>query len=549
MDLNSKIKVDLPDEGVIVRRSGAYPTVYKVIRSYRNAKGQPTNERVTIGKLDPSSGRLIPNEAYYLHYPRKESAAEPDLAPEPDLTPSRSAGAAFLVHSLASRLGLIETLALALGEARAKSLLTAAQYMLARGNIFEDVLDYCQEFSLAEPPLTTEAAAELFSSITDGEREAFFKSWLAKQPAGPYILYEATSFSDYAEGKVDAKFSYDQGDEKLSQISVACYFSQISRLPVFYLTNQDQEGEKSRLLISLFNNDLKARSILFVLSPCFCSEKNLKGMSKSRVDFVVAPEAGHKEAQDAIERERSEIARVKKDPCHDVGAISKPGLYYGVEAVMHVYYDVDLARRQRADFEREIASKSELLRKTKRLKKDEARNVSQWFKNIEAPFGMMKFKLDQFKISKAVGNFGFFCLLSSPGIDSSKALEIYLRQAAIEKNLDNLKNHADMPGLPGETSLAATSGKLFCSFIALILSFEIKARLGESMIKNSWTQKKVIARLERIRARRMRSDGRYHLESPLAEPQREILERLGLSESDLVAFIEERRAERGFRQG
>ena len=66
MALNSRIKVPLPEKGVIVaRRKGDVPRVYHVLETFRNEKGQPTNKRKLIGKLDEESGMLVPNDAYY----------------------------------------------------------------------------------------------------------------------------------------------------------------------------------------------------------------------------------------------------------------------------------------------------------------------------------------------------------------------------------------------------------------------------------------------------------------------------------------------------
>ena len=39
--------------------------VYHVLETFRNEKGQPTNRRRLIGKLDEESGMLVPNDAYY----------------------------------------------------------------------------------------------------------------------------------------------------------------------------------------------------------------------------------------------------------------------------------------------------------------------------------------------------------------------------------------------------------------------------------------------------------------------------------------------------
>ena len=95
MALNSRVKVPLPEKGVIVaRRKGDAPRVYHVIRSYRNEKGQPTNERKLIGKLDEASGMLVPNDAYYEFY--DAAAAVEELPGERPVT-------APLAEFLASR--------------------------------------------------------------------------------------------------------------------------------------------------------------------------------------------------------------------------------------------------------------------------------------------------------------------------------------------------------------------------------------------------------------------------------------------------------------
>jgi hypothetical protein len=59
--------VPLPESGIIVRRGGKYQYVYKVLCTYRNEKGQPSNDRKLIGRLD-AGGRLIPNDSYFDYF-------------------------------------------------------------------------------------------------------------------------------------------------------------------------------------------------------------------------------------------------------------------------------------------------------------------------------------------------------------------------------------------------------------------------------------------------------------------------------------------------
>jgi hypothetical protein len=177
MTLDPKTQVPIPEHGVIVRRSGNRPTVYKVIRSYRNEKGQPTNDRVDIGKLDIVTGKLIPNAKYWEYYG--------GFSTKIDITTTyesiRSIGGSFLIEHIMNSLGLLETLNANLGTERSSLVQTAALYMATRGNVFEGVLDYCEGYTLFEKPLSSPAASDLFASLTYDDRMAFFKKWISRQ--------------------------------------------------------------------------------------------------------------------------------------------------------------------------------------------------------------------------------------------------------------------------------------------------------------------------------------------------------------------------------
>ena len=114
MALCSKLKVELPKAGVMVRRSGKYRTVYKVTKTFRNSKGKPTNERVTIGRLDEESGMLVPNDNYWKHY------ANSAIELLPAYNSVRSVGASFLIGNVLKSLGVIDMLESCLGSERAK---------------------------------------------------------------------------------------------------------------------------------------------------------------------------------------------------------------------------------------------------------------------------------------------------------------------------------------------------------------------------------------------------------------------------------------------
>ncbi|MDR3204822.1 MAG: hypothetical protein LBV23_08770 [Deltaproteobacteria bacterium] len=156
MSLDASVLVDLPDSGITVARCGKYRPVYNVLRSYLNEKGKPTNDRVIIGKLDLETGKLIPNHNYYQYYKplqvrdtlgkyeEIQTQGSHDVIKIHALTQYNvSIGSAFLIGRIMSSHGLPQLLNECLGIKRSRMIQTAVLYMVARNNVFENVLDFC----------------------------------------------------------------------------------------------------------------------------------------------------------------------------------------------------------------------------------------------------------------------------------------------------------------------------------------------------------------------------------------------------------------------
>ena len=58
MSLAVHERVEIPPHCVKVP-NGKNIYIHYTLRAYRNEKGQPTNERVSIGKLDPETGKAV----------------------------------------------------------------------------------------------------------------------------------------------------------------------------------------------------------------------------------------------------------------------------------------------------------------------------------------------------------------------------------------------------------------------------------------------------------------------------------------------------------
>jgi len=222
MALSSRIRVKLPDKGIIIRGSGKYRYVYKVLSTFRNEYGQPTNTRKAIGRLDAEGKNLIPNDAYWEFYGDASSVSDIVASDSiPSFDSVRSIGATFLIGRIFELLGITSILKKTFGNIRALVIMAVASYMVCRGNVFEYVSDWSDGYTFKEPPLTSQATSSLFSSITYEERMAFFRAWVSLQADNEYLAYDVTSFSSYATGIAETEWGYNRDKEKLPQINVS----------------------------------------------------------------------------------------------------------------------------------------------------------------------------------------------------------------------------------------------------------------------------------------------------------------------------------------
>jgi len=114
--LNENIQVPLPSTGIIKARKKKCVYVYHVLNTYRNEKGQPTNDRVLIGRLNEKTNMLIPNNHYYEYY---DDSVSVQMLPAADAVKSFSA--CFLLNTIVQQLGIDKILLDVLGERRARA--------------------------------------------------------------------------------------------------------------------------------------------------------------------------------------------------------------------------------------------------------------------------------------------------------------------------------------------------------------------------------------------------------------------------------------------
>ncbi len=531
MALNRSIKVPMPQGNVMINRQKGIPYVYRILRSYRNAKGQPTCDKRSIGRYDEESDMLIPNNAYYEYYGDTTTV---EMLPETNSV--KSIGAYYLFEHILSSLGVKEILqdVFSSGDARATALV--AIYMACRGNVMAHAADWCETCVPNTEGITSQSTSALFERIGREERMGFFRRWIALRTQHEYLAYDVTSVSSYAEGIEDTEWGHNRDGEKLPQINLAMYLGQTSHLPVFYCTYPGSIIDKSYLPYMMANNEeLGINGVSFVMDRGFCTTANITYMAEKRMTFLCGVEIRHKATREAIDNVREGMESLRFAVAPGVYGKQIRGRFYGITATMHIFFDPANAERQRQDLFRRVQNDSEALAQKSDLSKMEAKRYSRYHAIHRRQDGTFSYEIDYDKIDQLASRNGFFCLLTNDAeLSSAEVLTIYRNKDTIEKGFDELKNHLDMNRLRTHYT-DTTDGKVFCAFLSLIAVFELENKLTDLMREKNLSKGKVISELEKIKVVKASSGKR--LMNPLTKLQKDIFACFDLKEEDIKDYV------------
>lgn len=531
MALAKQERVEIPPHCVRVP-NGKNVYIHYTLRAFRNEKGQPTNERVSIGKLDPESGKLIPNHRYYELFEK-----QPPL-PMPEYVRDYGVFAAF--RHVVEDLGLDRLLQKHF-PGKAETLLTVAQYMLCEGNVMYYLPDWQEtKLSFGKEQLSASAMSRLFAGIDSKSRIEFFNDWIKKRKEQEFIAYDVTSISSYGKGLVNAEWGYNRDKEKLPQINLGMYYGEESLLPLYYRIYPGSIPDKAHLKYMAEDTGLLSRKrIKFVMDRGFYSAENLQYLVEKGCRFIIALPGTLKYCRELLDRHRDEI--VNKSECY-LGPEKPYGKAYDVSELgfrmrVHVYYDPEKAAHDGRLLHEEIAK---LERELSEMDEPPARalHYDRYFFINRSKDGKLAFRRNNAAIDKALSQCGFFLIAETDfKKTTAEILEIYRRRDVVEKSFDDLKNELDMRRLYVHSD-AVAEGKAFAAFLALIVRSGMQNLLQSYMNERHFTFKKILLELDKaklvISADRLNG---CRLLNPPTKTQKDILEALALP---LDSFLDTR---------
>ena len=493
MALDKSVRVDIPNHCVLVK-NGAHTYVQYTIRAYRNSKGKPTSDRISIGKIDPESGKMIPNRRYYELFEEQEHAL--------GFHTIKKSGSYAAFSGIAEQLGLTKLIRKHFAE-KAEDILTVAHYMLCEGNVMYYLADWQEEnISYSGSTLGSAALSRLFSSVDLDSRMAFFNDWMKLKYSKEYLAYDVTSISSYGKGMESLEWGYNRDKEKLPQINFGMYYGQESRLPLYYRIYPGSIPDKAHLKYMTEDTGIiSGKKARFVMDRGFYSAENLKYLVERNCRFIIALPISLKYCRELIEKHRNEI--VNRYEC-SLGVGKPYGREYevadlGFRMKAHLFYDADKAARDAEQIRIEVEKmEAELLE----MEEPPARNLHYdryFFINVSSKDGSLSFRRNDSSINKALEQCGFFLIAETDfKKTTAEILDIYRRRDVVEKSFDALKNDIDMKRLYIHSDEIA-EGKTFVAFLALIVRSQMQNLLQQYMYDNKYTFKKVLIELGKAR--------------------------------------------------
>jgi hypothetical protein len=207
------------------KRSGL-TYAYQSVSYWDTEKKCSRAHRTLIGRVDKETGQIVPTDGRNRN-PKEKRAAE---------SAGRSfCGATYLLDAIGKRLGITEDLRKCFPETY-KQVLSIAYYLILEDST--PLYRFGKWGSLHRHPhgrdITSQRSSELFSGITEGDKQRFFSLQAKRRVEDEYWAYDTTTISSYSETLRQAQYGHNKEHDRLPQLNLALLFGERSNLPFYY---------------------------------------------------------------------------------------------------------------------------------------------------------------------------------------------------------------------------------------------------------------------------------------------------------------------------
>ena len=493
------------------KRSGI-TYAYKSVSFWDKEKQQSRSKRTLIGRVDDKTGEILPTDG---RRRKKENESAP--AKKGPIPAERTArffyGATYLLDAIGEKLGIIQDLKACFPKTYRQILSTAYYLVLEDHN---PLYRFEKWGSLHKHPygktITSQRSSDLFGSVTEEDKQQFFKLQGKRRSEKEYWAYDITSISSYSQGLRQVQYGKNKEDDRLPQLNLALVFGETSNLPFYYRKlagNIPDSKTLKHLLADLAT--LGFSKVKLVMDRGFYSEENINALFKDHVKFLIAGKMSLNFMKSNLEgiygnfRSFEYYNETYELYCRTVETQWQYTLYqpYKKETLkeprriyVHYYFNIEKAAEEEKAFDRNLMTLRRELESGKRAPEHE-NQYKKYFDVITTPKRGTKATVKEEAVLQAKKYFGYFALLTNETMDAVTALETYRNKDLVEKAFGNLKERLNLRRalVSSEQSL---DGKLFIEFIALIYLSYIKKQMQVSDLFKNYTIQGVLDKLDVI---------------------------------------------------
>lgn len=483
--------------------------VYEDQSVWDKEKRYSTHKRKYIGKM--VDGVFVPNQRYQLE---QELEEEKKRGPKPNTKTSRLfGGATYLFDQLGEQLGIRDDLKTCFPK-QWKQLLSVAYFMvLEQGNSFSRFPKWAK---IHEHPygkeLNSQRISELLGSITEEQKQEFFRRQIKRRSEAEYLAYDTTSISSYSQVLKQVKYGHNKEDKNLAQINLAMVYGEESRLPVYYCKlagNISDVKTITQLLRQL--DQIGMDKVRLVMDRGFYSRANINELMKKHYSFLIGVKRSLRLSKNLIKKLGPQLLKranylsdehVYALSCREswdyteIKARSGEIIHEQRRVYLHLYYNDLQAAQDRLKFQKLLDQLERELADGDRCPEHESL-YAKYYEVKETKVRGVKVVAKEGAIAEKMSRSGYFILMSNHIKDSAEALKIYRLKDVIEKAFGNIKER-----LNGRTTTASSEenleGKLFVQFIALMYLSQIQKVMNEQHLFRKYTTDEFLDELDVI---------------------------------------------------
>ena len=494
----------------ITQKKTGVTYIYEDYSYWDKGKGYSTHKRKSIGKLDEKGNRIY--NKYYLEklaaietgtYTEEDSSenfSNPALEsqPVPDDSPSVSytvlVGQKMVLDKCSQEIRLRDSLLDAFPSDDADAILALAYYVVCQGKAFSRSEDWLVERGYSGLGLTSQRISELLGRISDDRRNAFFKSWMQRQPKGDSLLFDITSVSTYGTGNLYAERGYNRDGENLDQINLALLSSVSCSLPLWYCITPGSMSDVAVIeYVMKMLRKLEVKRFTFFGDRGFYSEYNLKYITKKGHKFTVPVPSSVAWQKKLIAEHRASMLSPRNVIESEDGSIVYGKTVYQMTEYgrtwYHIYFDPTRKNKLVNDFMQRLRRCKDELEDGQPVEKNKSM-YETYFHVRETPKRGRTVEYNDKAIQDYIENDScYWVLMSTEEKDTRKALSGYRTRNDVEVGFDDVKNSLDMRRMRNHTE-QTVRGKIFVVFIALILLSQLRLTVRKIPPKQRryWTE-------------------------------------------------------------